>query len=202
MRVNDQTGSPYARYESILNKAKPVYTNHGFALSFGTDSSPLESHIRITCSVTHEKGHSKDFFVDLPMDSTGIKGNVNKTQIHGTGSTYSYGKRYLITMIFNIEIANEDDDGVKAGKREHDKMVKQPVIDFFMKFTDAINRNFFELAEFKSQMDEENYEVAAGIWYDFSEDDQHTLHLAPSKGGILTTKQREIMKSSEFTTRK
>jgi len=48
-------------------------------------------------------------------------------------------------------------------------------------------------------MDEENYETAAGIWYDFSEEDQHTLFLAPSKGGILTTKQREIMKSPEFT---
>jgi len=90
-------------------------------------------------------------------------------------------------------------DLYREDKEEIEAKTKAPVVDFFKNFTDAVNRNMADITEFKFKMDEENYETAAGIWYDFSEEDQHTLFLAPSKGGILTTKQREIMKSPEFT---
>ena len=59
----------------------------------------------------HEAGHTKRYHVDLPIDSTGIKGSVNKTGVHANGSTYSYARRYLTMMIFNVVLTNEDNDG-------------------------------------------------------------------------------------------
>ena len=110
--TNTQTSSSYAKFETILMTTQPVYTSHGFAISFGTDISPIPGHIRITAELMHQAGHSKDYFVDLPPDGSGIKGVTNKTGVHAAGSTFAYGKRYLFCMIFNIAVADEDNDGV------------------------------------------------------------------------------------------
>lgn len=111
---NKHTRSRYARLESLTRTIKPVYTRHGFSLAFGTADSPLELHIRLVCKVTHRGGHAETFQADIPLDGTGPKGEViggmNRTQ--AAGSTYSYGQRYLSKLIFNLTIADEDDDGV------------------------------------------------------------------------------------------
>lgn len=108
---NDQTNSLYAPLEDIDRKARPVYTRHGFALSFGTTDCPLEGYFRQTCIVTHRAGHSRLYQADLPTDMTGLKGNPNKTGIQGFGSTMSYGQRYMTKLVFNIVIGGEDTDG-------------------------------------------------------------------------------------------
>jgi hypothetical protein len=111
---NEQTRSRYARYETISRKMAPVITKHGFSLSFGTADSPLKDHYRITCKASHVAGHSRDYFADVPSDMVGMKGNQNKTATHGFGSTMSYGRRYLKTLIFDVAVTNEDDDGGSA----------------------------------------------------------------------------------------
>ena len=110
-KFNAQTNSAYAALESIDRQISPVYTAWGFSLSFGTDDSPLVGHIRTVCDCMHEAGHTKRYHVDLPIDSAGIKGSVNKTGVHAAGSTYSYARRYLTMMIFNVVLTNEDNDG-------------------------------------------------------------------------------------------
>lgn len=108
---NSQTNSMYAALEAIDHKARPVYTGHGFALSFGTIDCPLEGYYRQTCLVSHRGGHSRLYQADLPIDMTGMKGNQNKTGIQGFGSTMSYGQRYMTKLVFNIVIGGEDNDG-------------------------------------------------------------------------------------------
>ena len=110
---NDQTRSKYARLEDISKAVTPITTSHGFAMSFGSDVSPLENHYRITCRVSHAAGHACDYHADVPADLTGMKGVTNKTATHAFGSTMSYGRRYLKLLIFDI--ATEDDDGNRAG---------------------------------------------------------------------------------------
>ncbi|SDH70522.1 ERF superfamily protein [Pseudomonas sp. BS3767] len=110
-KFNAQTNSSYAALESIDRKISPVYTLHGFSLSFGTGDSPLVGHIRTVCDCMHEAGHTKTYHVDLPIDAAGIKGSVNKTGVHASGSTFSYARRYLTMMIFNVVLTNEDNDG-------------------------------------------------------------------------------------------
>ena len=187
--VNQQTNSTYARFETILTTVKPCYTKHGFSLSFGTDQSPVEQHIRITCDVMHREGHAKHYFVDLPLDNTGIKGTVNKTGIHGTGSTYSYGKRYLLTMIFNIAIANQDDDAVKAGG-----VTIENLLDYL-----AVARQYVSsIAAIKEYLINNDLDNAAQEWFTLDDQAKTDLWRAPSKGGLFTTLEREIMKSKEF----
>lgn len=122
---NDQTNSKYADLEKVNDAIVPVYTRHGFSLSFGTADSPLEGHIRLTCLVSHIEGHSRPYQCDMPLDMAGLKGNQNKTATHAHGSTMSYGRRYLTLLIFNVTLTNEDTDGNKST----DKITEQQFAD-------------------------------------------------------------------------
>lgn len=123
---NTQTGSMYSGYETLIKYCKPVYTNEGFSVTFsqgfGTPENPLaEGHNRIVADVMHEEGHTKIVFADIPIETTGPKGGVLMTKTHATGSGFSYGRSYLIRLIFNIPTGN-DDDGNAAGDK--DKKIK------------------------------------------------------------------------------
>lgn len=111
MSFNTQANSGYAKLEDIDKQISPVYTEEGFSLSFGTADSPLAGHLRVVCDVMHEQGHTKQYHMDLPLDSAGIAGKVNKTGVHAHGSTNSYARRYLTMNIFNVVMVNEDNDG-------------------------------------------------------------------------------------------
>lgn len=108
---NDQTRSKYARLETISNAIDPIITEFGFSTSFSEGETDKESHIRILCDLAHVDGHSKQYHTDVPLDATGMKGNVNKTKTHAYGSTLSYGRRYLKCSIFDVILKGEDTDG-------------------------------------------------------------------------------------------
>jgi len=127
---NKQTNSQYALLEDINQAITPVYTREGFSLSFGTVTSDLQGHVGIVCDVLHTGGHSRTYHYDAPIDDVGIKGEKNKTSTHGRGSAISYGRRYLILMIFNLTIGGEDDDGNGAGENEAQRIAREIAQDW------------------------------------------------------------------------
>ena len=113
---NTQTQSNYAPLENMNAMIMPIAAKHGFSMTFNQGESKKEGYLRILGELAHNAGHLKDdYFVDLPIDDKGIKGTVNKTLIHGTSSTFSYGQKYLVKLMFNISTIGEDDDGNAAG---------------------------------------------------------------------------------------
>lgn len=109
--VNPQTRSAYATYGKLDAKLRPIYTREGFALSFGTGNDAPEGHVRVVCHVSHSAGHTRLYHVDMPNDGKGAKGNDVMTKTHATGSAMTYGQRYLLKLIFNVAIGEQDDDG-------------------------------------------------------------------------------------------
>jgi hypothetical protein len=112
-QFNKQTSSKYASYEAIDAVARPVYSEHGFALSFDTGYDAPPDHVRVLCYVSHLSGHARTYHADMPADGKGARGGDVMTRTHAAGSAMSYGQRYLLKLIFNIPIS--DDDGNKAG---------------------------------------------------------------------------------------
>jgi len=110
-RTNSQTRSEYATYAKLDRVLRPLYTAEGFALSFGTDDPVAPEMVRVTCHVSHDAGHTRKYMIDMPADGKGAKGNDVMTRTHATGSATQYGMRYLLKMIFNVAIGDEDDDG-------------------------------------------------------------------------------------------
>jgi hypothetical protein len=124
-KTNSHTGSKYATYESLNDAIKPIYSRHGFSLSFTEEPSQRDGYIRLVCNVRHSGGHTEKHVGDFPLDDAGAKGAVNKTRIQATGSTYSYAKRYLVKNIFNVAETDEDNDGNRvAGPVNEDELSK------------------------------------------------------------------------------
>lgn len=109
--LNPQTRSKYATYKALDKALRPIYTTNGFALSFNTEDSPLPEHMRVVCDVSHVDGHSRNYRIDMPTDGKGARGGDVMTKTHAVGAGASYGMRYLLKMIFNVAIGEDDQDG-------------------------------------------------------------------------------------------
>jgi len=112
---NDQTKSHYTNLKTILLQAKPIYTEEGFSLMFYEGEPAKEGQKRICVDIMHSQGHTEKRHIDLTVQTTGIAGKAMMTQIHGEGSVFSYGRRYLTCMIFNIPTGDDDDANAANG---------------------------------------------------------------------------------------
>lgn len=109
--LNPQTRSKYASYKALDKALRPIYTSNGFALSFNTEDSPLPEHMRVVCDVSHVEGVSRHYRIDMPTDGKGARGGDVMTKTHAVGAGASYGMRYLLKMIFNVAVGEDDQDG-------------------------------------------------------------------------------------------
>jgi len=159
---NAQTKSKYATLDLIIKTCSPTWTNEGFALSFGTDKSEIENHIGITCIVSHSSGFSRSYRWDLPLDKAGIQGTVNKTPIHASGSTVSYGRRYLTCMIFNI--ATSDDNDAQQPAKE----LPRVSVDQVIVIEDLIKETGVDKAKFLKFLKVDSVENIPAQVYDYA----------------------------------
>jgi hypothetical protein len=120
---NPQTRSRYASYPALDRAIRPIYTKHGFALSFDSGDAPKPEEVRVLCYVSHSsedtsRGFTRMYHVDMPADGKGAKGGDVMTRTHAAGSAYTYGQRYLLKLIFNLATSDTatDDDGNAAAK--------------------------------------------------------------------------------------
>ena len=131
------------------------------------------------------KGPWEEFFSEM----------CRKAVVKRASKTWPYTDRSEIVGQA-IEIANTAEGGYdlesaeeKAARRkaEHDAAV---VRNF-----DTVRLIRDELARYEETQDPDALYTVAQAWFELSQDDQMALYLAPSKGGIFTTKQRDIIKT-------
>lgn len=151
---NSQTHSKYATYGKLDRELRPLYVRHGFSLSFSTADSPLPACIRVTCTVARG-GFSRQYQIDMPNDGKGAKGNDVMTRTHATGAAAQYGMRYLLKMIFNVAIGEDDQDGntERVNPKDHGEQLTDKQIgyvnEFVVAFRNALNADVDE--ELKAQ---------------------------------------------------
>ena len=109
MGNNNKVKYKYVKLEDVIEIVSPIMAENGFVLSFNTADSHLPNHYRVTCALTHTKGHSELYKADIPIDSKGSGGTTTKTDVQAFGSTMSYGRRYLLCLIWNIATPDDND---------------------------------------------------------------------------------------------
>jgi len=109
--TNPQTRSDYASYGKLDRVLRPIYTKHGFSLTFSDGETQKPEHVRVTCLVRHVGGHKETHWKDMPADGKGAKGGDVMTKTHAAGAAQQYGMRYLLKGIFNVAIGEDDNDG-------------------------------------------------------------------------------------------
>lgn len=99
----------FATYDKIDEAIRPLLLEEGFTLSFTTEPAAgggLIGHGKLM----HISGHSVTASMPAPVDTSG-----GKNAVQGIGSTFSYLKRYLTTMLLNLVFEGQDDDGNRGG---------------------------------------------------------------------------------------
>lgn len=116
--TNPDTNRKYPRFETIQETAKPIYTKHGFSLSFTDAECPIPNWKRTACDCGHRLGHATHHFIDMPVDGVTAKGNpiAKMNPVQGCVSTNSYAQKTLTCNIFNITISGKDNDGRSSAK--------------------------------------------------------------------------------------
>lgn len=109
---NTHLNNKYAKLETIDAAIRPIYTNWGFSVRYGSAPAPHEGWMRITCTVAHEAGYFEENHLDAPVTTTGSQGGrMAITPVQAIGSTVTYLRRYLLGMVWNTVLADDDDDG-------------------------------------------------------------------------------------------
>ena len=108
---NPQTKSNYADLASIATQVNDIFTGEGFFLMFSQGECPKEGHIRVLCDIGHTSGHTVQRYADVPISVEGIGGKRMMTDVHGTGSSFTYGRRYLTVMLANLPTPDNDGNG-------------------------------------------------------------------------------------------
>lgn len=110
--ANTHTKKNYADLADISEACDKIIAEHGFSTEYWPFNSEKDDHLGIGCTVSHSKGHKREYRADVPLDGAGARGNANKPAIHAWKSTMTYGRRALKEAIFDI--ATRDDDGNDA----------------------------------------------------------------------------------------
>lgn len=126
----------YGKLEDIQAAIRPVLQKHGFAIRFKVHDG--EASLAVECILSHKGGHSDSDRISLPYDKTGSKNDVQ-----ARGSTVSYGKRYTLCNILNIQVGGEDDDAKRA-TQETVGPEQMTELDALLKRWGGDRQSFFE----------------------------------------------------------
>ena len=103
--------STYARYEDINAAIKPLLARNGFSVSFRSDFN--NNMLEVKGIIAHKSGHREETTMCLPYDTSG-----SKNGIQAIGSSVTYGKRYVLCMLFNIATSDDDDANYSSSPLE------------------------------------------------------------------------------------
>lgn len=102
-RGGSRTEYEYATLAQVVGMIAPALSKHGLSHTWKTDVS--EGGIIVTCTLTHEMGHSETVTLRAPSDTSGAKNSIQ-----AIGSTITYLERYTLLAITGLAAAGQDDD--------------------------------------------------------------------------------------------
>jgi hypothetical protein len=108
--ANPQTRSRYATYAALDREVRPIYTRHGFSVSYTTEPGIDANTIMVVGMLTNGP-ISRRYQLPVPIDTKGPKGSDHMTRTHATMAATSYGKRGILTMMFNLATDDEPAGG-------------------------------------------------------------------------------------------
>lgn len=151
-RRNEHTRSNYADLAAIEDQAMPIIHSHGFSTSFQPAGYNDKGELQIKWKVAHNQGHEESDVAGIPVDGAGSQGRVNKTGTQAFGSTLTYGRRYLLCMIFNIS-TGDDRDGNNPPANDDDQCISQEQVKIILDLiteTDSDIEKFCEIGKIEA----------------------------------------------------
>lgn len=100
-----RTTYKHATLDHIEELLSPVLSKHGLSYSWETEQTE-QGNIRVTCILTHVRGHSERVSLLSAPDASG-----NKNSIQAIGSAATFLSRYTLLLAVGMTTGEMDDDG-------------------------------------------------------------------------------------------
>ncbi|MFI5268448.1 MAG: ERF family protein [Chloroflexota bacterium] len=127
----------FATFEDVDTALRPIMQRHGFSLSFDMQMKEGGGAV-ITGTLRHSAGHAKTASIPLALDS-----GPGRNNLQAMGSTFSYGRRYVTEMFFNIVRTGVDDDGKRGGT----KFITEALADELREMARSVGRQEGQLLD-------------------------------------------------------
>ena len=123
--------------------------------------------------------------------------NINKTSHVENCETSAIGRALAAFGLAGTEYATAD-EVANAISQQQEKEIQSRINELLIENTQTILKYAESILAIKAGIALKDYSTAAEEWFSLTDEDKTILWVAPSKGGVFTTEEREIMKSKEF----
>jgi hypothetical protein len=169
--------SSYADLTSVIKAIKQPFSDNG--LSYTQFPVSNEHGVGVSTRLMHISGQWLEMEYTLP---------TVKKDPQASGSAITYARRYALQSIAGIPTADDDTESAMLRGEKSEQEKYQDMIMDLMPSVKAI----------KDGIATGDYATANEAWKELSTTEKELLWIAPSKGGVFTTKERATMKTSEF----
>lgn len=126
---------------------------------------------------------------DTPTETTclTIESHALDTDDKAPGKALSYAVKYAILKIMSLETGEDDEqrpEDIQEGR--------------LLNMGLALRNNLDSVVVIKNGIATGDLSSACEAWEELSTEDKRAIWVAPTKGGIFTTEEREIIRSPEF----
>jgi hypothetical protein len=94
----------YATLDHVTEAIAKSLSAHGLTHNWSTQQT--EGKIRVTCIITHQRGHSESVTLESAADTSGAKNSIQ-----AIGSAVTYLQRYTLLAATGLAAKGQDDDG-------------------------------------------------------------------------------------------
>lgn len=123
--------------------------------------------------------------------------NINKTSHVENCETSAIGRALAAFGLAGTEYATAD-EVANAIAQQQEKEIQSRINELLIENTQTILKYAESVLAIKAGIALKDYSTASEEWFSLTDEDKTILWKAPSKGGVFTTEEREIMKSKEF----
>ena len=170
--------SSYADLTSVIKAIKQPFSDNDLSYTqFPINQADLA--VGVVTRLMHKSGEWLESEYVLP---------IVKKDPQASGSAITYARRYALQSIAGIPTA--DDDAESSMLRSD--QVKQD------EYRDSIIDLLPSVKAIQDGIATGDFATASEAWSELTDTEKQLLWVAPSKGGVFTTKERQMMKSTEF----
>lgn len=180
-QTNAFGGYKYRNCEDILEALKPLLGE--CVVTIHDDIKVIGDRVYVQAIAQFSDGENfiqSSAFAREPLNKKGM----DESQI--TGAASSYARKYALNGLFLIDDTKDADS--HDNKQETPEEIKTRLYNKYFAVVDSIRKH----------LDNDNLESAAEKWFTLSEEDKRELWVAPTKGGVFTTQERQVIQSPEF----
>lgn len=124
-----RTQYDHASLANVCEKISSALSEHGLSAAWSTNQT--DKTISVTCTITHEYGHSESTTLGAAPDTSG-----SKNPIQAIGSTISYLERYTVLALTGLATHDMDNDGGGSAAGEP---VSEDQIDTINRLIEKVN---------------------------------------------------------------